>query len=156
MSKKIKQYDATVEGIPVVDARKPMTIEISPDDVKRGANKSPDSCAVARACMRQIGAAIATKVHLSRTYVKFKDKDGTIKWMRFGTPVSIRSEIVGFDRGGTFEPGVYTFAPVQPSVRFGTKRKRYDHRTRGPRAGKPSKRSKPHYTQNVRGHAPAA
>lgn len=101
-----------IGGIPIVDATKKMKVTILPVDVRRGDNKNPDGCAAARACVRQINGVVAAKVHIARTYLKFKDKKTKKeKWVRFGTPASVRGEIIGFDRGGSFEPGDYKFPP---------------------------------------------
>lgn len=95
-----------IDGIQVVDATKKLKVTISPADVKRGDNKNPNGCAAARACVRQIEDVVAAKVHISRTYLKFRDKKTKKeKWVRFGTPQSVRGEIIGFDRGGVFRAG---------------------------------------------------
>lgn len=98
-----------IEGKPVQNAEKQVTLVITKDDVKFGDKKNPKSCAAAVACMRQLKATEA-RVHLSRTYVKIRGL-----WWRFQTPASLRGEIVAFDRGGSFEPGNYPLLLVPPS-----------------------------------------
>jgi hypothetical protein len=100
-----------INGAKVVDATKPLTIEILPKDIQKGNNKDPGACAAAQACLRQLHAT-AARVHIGRTYLMI-DK----KWLRFNTPRSLRSEIIAFDRGGAFAPGEYTLKPLQPSER---------------------------------------
>lgn len=129
-----------IEGKPVKDAKRALTVVITHADVKQGAKKNQHSCAAAVSLCRQFEAA---QVHVTRTYVK---KNG--KWYRYYTPAALRSEIVSFDRGGKFEPGVYTLA------------KCYAPQTQGARAtraysksGKPGKnKRKPHVTTGIRPH----
>lgn len=99
-----------INGLPVVDAKKRITITISEQDVAKGKSKDPASCAAARACKREVPKCTQARVHISRTYLKIKGR-----WMRYHTPVSLRSEIVAFDRGASFDPGTFVLAPLQPS-----------------------------------------
>ncbi len=85
-----------IAGKPVRNAKKPVVLVITSDDVKKGATRDPASCAAALACKRQMNASEA-RVHTGRTYVRIKDE-----WIRFNTPVSLQKEIVAFDRGGVF------------------------------------------------------
>src|SRR5262249_36742408 len=83
-----------IAGKLVRNAKKPVTLIITSNDVKKGAAKDPGACAAALACMRQLGATEA-RVHVGRTYIKIEDE-----WMRYNTPVALQKEIVAFDRGG--------------------------------------------------------
>lgn len=91
-----------IDGIDVVDATKKLTIRITEDDVKKGGVKDAKACAAARA-IKRIGHFKNARVHVSRTYVQ--DKEGN--WRRYMTPMALQKEIISFDRGGTFTPGVY-------------------------------------------------
>ena len=91
-----------INGIKCVDATKAVTIHIEPADIKKGNTKNPSACAAAQACMRELNAN-AAKIHIGRSYLLI-DK----RWIRFKTSRALRTEIVAFDRGGTFEPGEYT------------------------------------------------
>lgn len=102
-----------INGIKVVDAKKPLTLHITTGDVKKGGTKNPSSCAAAQACMKLPGVSQA-RVHIATTYIKVHDK-----WLRFRTPNSLRSEIIAFDKGGKFEPGEYTLAPMPVAARLG-------------------------------------
>jgi hypothetical protein len=106
-----------IKGIPVIDSKKPVTIEITSRDIENGDAKDPGNCAMARACKRARHAT-AAKVHLTRTYLKV---DG--KWLRFRTPDSLRAEIIAFDRGGKFAPGEYTLALMPPALKLGARKK---------------------------------
>lgn len=131
-----------INGKRVVDSKAVVTLEISPKDVKDGATKDPTCCAAALACMRQLHAK-AAKVHIGRVYVELADK-----WLRFQTPKALRSEIVAFDRGGTFEPGEYVLRPLPPSDRASGRRQGAPDK---PRKGPKTKRAKPHYITGIRG-----
>lgn len=124
----------TINKIPVLDAYRRAKITIKPLDAKRGKGLDPGKCAIARACLRDM-SAIAARVHVGRTYVelpaKLARKYGVKKapargpvWVRFRTPMALRTEIVSMDRHKHFDPGEYTLPPPQPS-----------HRARGKRYG---------------------
>jgi hypothetical protein len=98
-----------INGKPVVDASRKLTINITKADTIKGGNKDPGACAAARACIRT-PKTLSARVHLGRVYIEQKDK-----WLRFQTPGALRSEIIAFDRGGKFEPGEYKLIPVSPA-----------------------------------------
>lgn len=102
-----------ISGKKVVDGAKKIILAIGPTDIKNGDTKDPASCAAAQACMRQLGVAEA-RVHIGRVYVK----KGNV-WVRFKTSKALRTEIIAFDRGGSFAPGEYTLEVMQPSKRKG-------------------------------------
>jgi hypothetical protein len=98
-----------INGKKVVDATKRVKIMITKKDTVEGDNKNPSSCAAARAATR-IENCISARVHLGRVYIEQKDK-----WVRYQTPESLRSEIIAFDRGGSFQPGEYDLRPMSPA-----------------------------------------
>lgn len=100
-----------IAGKPVVNAKKTVTLHISPMDAKKGNVKDPGACAAARAAIRAVPNCIAARIHIGRAYLLGKDG----KWMRYKTPESLRGEIIAFDRGGKFQPGDYTLRPMSPS-----------------------------------------
>ena len=102
-----------IDGIEVVDARKPLSLKIGKKDIGRGSVKNPYVCAAARAIMRQVPNATQAKVHMSKIYIKTGKK-----WTRYQAPASLRTEIVSFDRGGAFEAGEYLLAPVPSAQRY--------------------------------------
>jgi hypothetical protein len=106
----------SIDGMPVIDAKKPLKLEVSRDDVKTASKKLPNACAVAKACYRELHAK-EVRVHLSRVYVRTNNAF----WTRYVTPKSMRTEIIAFDRGGKFVPGVFHMAAPQPSKRLGPK-----------------------------------
>lgn len=106
----------TIEGLPVVNAKRPIMLHVTPQDIKAARKFSPSNCAVAKACMREWKVKEA-RVHLSRIYVRCNEKN----WVRYLTPRPMRSEIIAYDRGGEFLPSVYKVVPVCPSKRTGKK-----------------------------------
>lgn len=91
-----------INGKRVVDATKPISIHITARDTTEGANKDPAACAAARAVKRDAPECISARVHIGRVYVETPKK-----WIRYDTPDALRTEIIAFDRGGSFEPGEY-------------------------------------------------
>lgn len=104
-----------INGKKVVNATKPLVLQITQGDCDNGKTKDPGGCAAARALKRQLHVTKA-RVHLGRVYVERSDS-----WVRYHTPVSLKAEIIAFDRGGSFEPGEYKLSPMQPSKRTGKK-----------------------------------
>ena len=104
----------TIEGLPVINAKRPIMLHVTPQDIKTARKYSPGNCAVAKACMREWKVKEA-RVHLSRIYVRCNEKN----WVRYFTPRPMRSEIIAYDRGGEFLPSVYSVKPVSASKRTG-------------------------------------
>jgi hypothetical protein len=102
----------TIEGLPVINAKKPLKLHVTPLDIKAARKHSPGNCAVAKACQREWKAK-EVRVHLSRIYVRHNEQN----WTRYFTPYAMRSEIIAYDRGGEFLPSVYTVTPPSPSHR---------------------------------------
>lgn len=127
-----------LDGLPVVNARKSLTVHVSLKDIKAAKGKDPGRCAAALACVRQLGATEA-RIHLGRSYVRYNGK-----WERYTTSASLRSEVVAFDRGGKFEPGEYKLLKMAPHREMDKLRKRKT----GPHNGK--KKNSYHFTVGVR------
>lgn len=85
----------TIEGMKVRNARTGITVTIKPGDVRRAGVQNPAKCAVAQALCRD-PAMKAARVHISRTYVQPRGAD---HWLRYGTPQTLRTEIIAFDKG---------------------------------------------------------
>jgi|SRR6185312_7391883 len=140
----------TIDKVPVLNATKQAVIHIKPLDVKRGNTGDPGKCAAARACVHDLHASAAL-VHVARTYVQMtakaarqfvsgrnEHKRGPV-WVRFRTPLAVRTEVVTFDRASKFQPGTYTLPPLQPS-----------HRATGRRIGGPHKKRKTYVSRRPR------
>jgi hypothetical protein len=112
-----------VGGRNCIDATSTIEIEITEQDTRFANRKDPTNCVMARACMKQ--ESTDAIVHISRIYLKVKDKD---LWTRYGVDGSLRTEIIAFDRGGDFAPGIYMLHTLQPCKKLGAdKRKRPNH-----------------------------
>lgn len=124
------------EGMPVIDAKHDMTIHITKRDIRLADSKSPGSCAAALALNRKFPEA---HVHLGRVYIRSNKGN----WQRYVTPKNLRTELVAFDRGGTFEAGEYTLTAPHPSQRLRFKKT-------GPKKRKGKKRRPYTQIKNVR------
>jgi hypothetical protein len=102
-----------INGLPVFDAKEPISFSVTKRDIDRGGIKEPDSCAIALACRREFRSR-DVRIHLTYSYLLEKDH-----WIRYRTPNCISREIIAFDRGGTFEPGEYTLLVPYKSDRIG-------------------------------------
>lgn len=107
---KKKNFRNKINGKPVVNAKRRVTLHISAKDTVAGAVKDPGACAAARAAIREVPNCTAARIHLGRAYIFQKDK-----WLRYKTTDALRSEIIAFDRGGRFAPGSYDLRPLSPS-----------------------------------------
>lgn len=110
-----------INGKKVVDATSKAKIHITQTDAIKGANKDPGACAAARAAKRDIADCLSARVHIGRVYVEHKTK-----WVRYFTPDALRTEIIAFDRGGTFQLGVYE---LKPPSKTETEEARKEYRT---------------------------
>lgn len=99
-----------IDGLPVLNAKTPLTLHITDADIAKANNKDPADCVVARTIRREC-RALEARVHLARVYVR-TNKD---HWVRYKTPKAMRDEIIAFDRGGSFEIGTFDLSPVEPS-----------------------------------------
>lgn len=134
----------SIDGLPVKDAAKSLILTVTKEDVKNGKRKSENDCAAAVACKRQFKATEA-RIHLGRTYLRF---NGHFK--RYHTPPGMRTEMIAFDKGGSFEPGNYLLRKMAPHRATDHLRKRKT----GPR--KTKKRGVYHILKNVRPNARVA
>jgi hypothetical protein len=134
-----------IDGKPVLDAKKTVTLKITANDISKADRKEPADCAVARACRRELHAK-EVRVHLGRVYIRQNEGN----WLRYQTPRSLRSEIIAFDRGGNFQPGEHTLSPTPPSQRTGKRqgsKPKFKHARNNPNR-KP--RKPPHVVTDVR------
>lgn len=136
-----------IDGQPVANGHRRIRVKVTAADIKDGAPLNPNSCAIARACIRQVPNVTAAKVHLGRLYLLFA---GHARWQRWFVPEYATREIVAFDRGGRFVPQEIDFQPPPVEILA---------RYRSPKKSAPSKgkrrRSIRHLTQDVRDSAHA-
>jgi hypothetical protein len=98
-----------INGLPIKNATESLLLHITGPDVKSARPKRPDLCVVAQAVKRELRAK-EVRVHLGRVYVRTTASS----WTRYITPGSLRTEIISFDRGGTFSLGVHTLQKIGP------------------------------------------
>ena len=129
-------------GMPVKDATRPIRLEIQPKDITEAKRKNHGHCAAANACLRQLHCS-DVRIHIARVYIR---RRGGF-WIRYETPKSLRTEIVAFDRGGSFAPGVHILRPFK---------KRPRHKPSGPNSSKGTRdalQRSAHIIAGVRAHA---
>lgn len=133
-----------IAGLKVVDATRPLPVKITDADIKKGNTKDPASCAAALACLRK-PACTEARVHIGRTYLKQGNK-----WVRYQTPRSLRSEIIAFDRGGSFAPGDFVLKPLPSGSRLG----HYTHVSKNKNNKRPrvAKKKSYHTVTGIREH----
>jgi hypothetical protein len=141
----------TISGLPIVDAKRPITLHITKADIARAADsiQEPARCAAARACYRELGAK-EVRIHMYRAYVRTNDHN----WVRYYVDGRLRHEIIAFDRGGSFEPGEYKLSKMPPSMQVTGKHQGgndYSGRARKRKERDARKRKSYHVTANVRG-----
>lgn len=109
-----------INGKKVVDAKSSLHISVSRQDALLGKIKDPSNCAAARAIIRTLVDAKSARVHLGRTYIEMLDK-----WVRYKTPLGLKTEIVSFDRGSkpSYSIGNYTLYAPSPTDRLGSRPK---------------------------------
>jgi len=135
----VRKYHPDVTTIK--DAKRHIDIEVTKEDALGANNKSPSTCALAKALCRTFDGAI---VSVSRAYL-IKGKVAT----RYMVPDSISRELVSFDRHSDFAPGEYTLHAPGTRERLGVRRyppakKRYK------RKNYPNSKARLHRTTGIR------
>jgi hypothetical protein len=95
----------------VEDATEDLGISVTAKDAKYSRRKSPDCCAMAKACQRSYDGAI---ISLATAYV-IKGK----KAIRYKVPQAVTRELVSFDRNHEFAPGDYVLKAPPKTARLG-------------------------------------
>jgi hypothetical protein len=121
----------------VIDADKPITIEVTEADSKNARLKNHKKCALAEACKRKEHAD-GVLISIGTAYVIKGNRA-----IRYRVPELTAREIVSFDRHGGFQPGVYELKTNHASAKIGA-----DHRG-GSYTGTGKRRTK-HRTENIR------
>lgn len=102
----------------VIDAKEGIRVTVTKRDSSEGRKKSPEHCALAKACVRELKADGAI-INVSKSYI-IKGETA----MRYTTSEGVAREITSFDRHQDFAPGDdYLLSPVAPSNRLGVKRR---------------------------------
>ncbi len=125
----------------VRDSKRTIEVTVEPQDSAQGRKKDPQSCALARACVRT-KIADAAIIGLSFSWLIKGDTA-----IRYKTSTGVGREITSFDRHHDFASGKdYKLSKIAKSNRLGK-------RWTGPRSPHASKRpvtQKFHHTANVR------
>lgn len=134
----VRKFHPQVRSIK--DATGPITVEVTPNDVKESKVKSHRACALAVACQRKLKLDGIVVSRAMAYLVK-----GT-RAVRYKLPESAIREVIAFDRGGSFDIGNYTLQEPPEYLRLGAK-KAHPHSYRGKLDG--SRRMR-HITGNIR------
>ena len=135
-----------IDGLPVKDAKKSIRLEIMREDIANARKKDSNCCAVAKACKRGLSVK-AVKVHLTRLYLNTDGKCFT----RYIVGGAMRSEIIAFDRGGKFQPGLYNLGVPDKTKLLGYSKK--SRSVRKDEKGKPKLIKTYTETKNIRATA---
>jgi len=103
--------------LPVVESTRHVGFYVGEELCRRGKRDNPGACALALAARRDIRGLQGVQVYRAVAYLVFKTHIE-----RFVISTATRKAIEHFDRTGEFRPGLYEFAPVNPSARLAFKR----------------------------------
>lgn len=127
-----------------MDADESVLVTVTKHDNSSGRKKSPSSCALAKACVREMKVDGAI-INLGFSYL-IKGDTAT----RFKTSESVGREIVSFDRHQDFAAGKnYRLSKVGPSSRLDRPRTPLSLKS-GPKLTKKNNHPEIHRTENVR------
>lgn len=108
----------------VVDAKEGVTVAVTKADSRAGRKKDPQSCALAKACVRT-KICDAAVIGIGNSYL-IKGSVAT----RYKTSIAVAREVTSFDRHQDFAAGKdYLLSKISPGQRIGERRK---NRPRGP------------------------
>jgi hypothetical protein len=99
----------------VVDATKPIKVNVKSCDVSGARKKDPTSCALARSFVREQDCDGA----IIRAFIAYLIKGDTAT--RYIIPHSVSREIVSFDRHKDFRTGEYQLSAIHNWLRLGAK-----------------------------------
>lgn len=108
----------------VSDAKKPLSINIGPEDAKGAVCKDGRNCVVAKAFNSRLGEFLeGVEVGISITKVFTTDH----RVIRYATPNKLRPAIREFDKTGKWnlEAGEYTFNPPSATAKLGGRPSRW-------------------------------
>lgn len=104
-------------GLKVIDAKRPINVEVNSFDIAQSTRKNAKCCAFACAA-RKIQGVQKAYFFRSAAYLEF-----ATKLVRYRLPGSIQKEIVSFDRGGGVAEGRYTLVPFAKTNGIGARTK---------------------------------
>lgn len=126
-------------GLKMVDAKKPLIIELVESDIKGSRVKDPRHCAFAEACKRSSQGVMAAYFFRSTAWLEYDDK-----MVRYILPGSVQKEIMSFDRGGLMATGTYRLTPPKGANSLKAARARSSKRKQHPKGNGRIKRKVRH------------
>lgn len=129
----------------VVDATEGVTVEVTKEDCRGGRKKDPQSCALAKACVRS-KVCDAAVIGIGNSYLI----NGNVA-TRYQTSIGVAREITSFDRHQDFASGRdYLLSKVSPQKRLGAHR--FQNKVSGPRLTKKVENAIVHKHSHKGGH----
>lgn len=122
-----KIHKRSLDGIPIVDAKKELRVFVNEQDKKTGIKKDPAHCAFSNACRRLFGSH-SVVFFRTLTYVELPDGKGGIRIERFTLTENMQRAIAKFDRTGRIAKDGYLLSPPRKGMTLDgrlTKDRRY-------------------------------
>lgn len=139
----VNVHDKWPDVTSVKDAKNHLRLEIGQCDIDKGERSNGERCAVAqnvKRTQRCDGVMVARSV----CYIK----RGTTA-IRYIVPLHIQKELIAFDRGGAFMPGIYELKKPWANNTLKSKAWRKPHPTKNKGVG-PKKTKFSHRTDGIR------
>lgn len=133
----VNYVKAKYPGIEILDATKPLEVQVTKGDCKASSRKDPRHCALAEACNRQeeveeaiVGANTAVLVY--RFLRRNKPRYRAVRYALYGRT---REVIQDFDHTGAFPEGTYRFSARPATQTFAGERARREQGGSNDRSG---------------------
>lgn len=126
----------------VVDAKKDVSIEVTPQDCKSGSAKNNKECALAKACKRQLNIS-GVMINMGFSYLITGKKAH-----RYKTPERVARELISFDRHKDFTIGMYKLKAPTGVSKLGSRV--HEKNPKGRNTGERRKVQILHFTSGVR------
>ena len=148
---KLKPLTRLCDGIPIIEAKEPLSIEVLAVDKIGADRKNPMKCVFAKACNRLFDGIASFYKHVA--YVELPDKTGKRKSYvnRFRLKAEATRHIIEYDLTGRFKPGITIELlppPATNALEYLRQQKHLDKR--GPNMKKYAKRKPMRFDTSVR------
>jgi len=137
---------AAALGLKKVDAKQPLTLEVTKSDIRVATQKNPTCCAFAMAALRAMPKIRHAYFFRSCAWLEYPDK-----MVRYTLPQAMIDAISQFDEKGTMTPSVFELAKPEGSQKMGRIQQRASKRPGRHQPGNTKiKRNVVHETSQVR------
>lgn len=104
------------KGLPIVDSKRDVVLEIAAKHIKRAKPMDPTGCAAAICCTDTHVGVVKATINKAIAYLEYSDKI-----LRFTVPNALSREIIAFDRSAPFAEGRYCLKAPNKASRLGRK-----------------------------------